>query len=102
MFKTKRLMNVDSGCAVSSVVEHYLDTIKRLILAIFSSLYFPFATIEKPLMLLDKSNVSMSSLAISKNLEFLIRVTSRVQVLVWKTSKNMNGIVQILTPRMWF
>ena len=25
--KTKRLMNVDSGCAVSSVVEHYLDTV---------------------------------------------------------------------------
>jgi hypothetical protein len=62
------------------VVEHYLDTIKRPILAIFSSLYFSFATISKLLISLDNINVLMPSLVIFKNPEFFIRVTSRVQV----------------------
>jgi hypothetical protein len=35
--------------AVSSVVEHYLDTIKRPTLAIFSSFLFSFAIIAEPL-----------------------------------------------------
>jgi hypothetical protein len=35
--------------AVSSVVEHYLDTIKRPTLAIFSTFLFPFETIAEPL-----------------------------------------------------
>ena len=53
----KKLVSVDSECAVSSVVEHYLDTIKRPILAIFSSLYFPFATIAEPLISLVLINI---------------------------------------------
>ena len=72
------------GCAVSSVVEHYLDTIKMPILAIFSCLYFPFAIIARPFISLNNYNVLMASLVISKNPEFFIWVTSRVQVLAVK------------------
>jgi hypothetical protein len=43
-------------CAVSSVVEHYLDTIKRPTLAIFSSFLFSFAIIVEPLISLIDSN----------------------------------------------
>jgi hypothetical protein len=71
-------------CAVSSVVEHYLDTIKMPILAIFSCLYFPFAIIARPFISLNNYNVLMASLVISKNPEFFIWVTSRVQVLAVK------------------
>jgi len=52
MFKTKRLRNVDSERAVSSVVEHYLDTIKTPVLAIFSSFLFSFETIAELLIAL--------------------------------------------------
>jgi hypothetical protein len=38
-FKIKQLPNVVSGGALSSAVEHYLHTIKRAFLAIFSYLF---------------------------------------------------------------
>jgi hypothetical protein len=62
------------------VVEHYLDTIKRPVLAIFSRFLFFFETIEEQLISLMIVNVLMLSHVISQNPKNFFRVTSRVQV----------------------
>jgi len=53
----KMKLKVRFECAVSSVVEHYLDTIKRPTLAVFSSFLFSFAIIAEPLISLIDSKV---------------------------------------------
>jgi len=72
------------GGLVAQLVEQCPFNSKTPILAIFSSFYFPFATIAKPLISLVIIRISMSSLVVSQNPNFFIRVTSRVQVLAVK------------------
>jgi hypothetical protein len=50
-------LTIRFDCAVSSAVEHYLDTIKRPTLAIFSGFLFPFAIIAEQLISLVDFNV---------------------------------------------
>jgi hypothetical protein len=70
---------------VAQLVEQCPFNSKTPILAIFSSFYFPFATIAKPLISLVIIRISMSSLVVSQNPKVFIRVTSRVQVFIGGT-----------------
>jgi len=54
-----------SGGLVAQLVEQCPFNSKTPILAIFSSFYFPFATIAKPLISLVIIRISMSSLVVS-------------------------------------
>jgi hypothetical protein len=53
------------GGLVAQLVEQCPFNSKTPILAIFSSFYFPFATIAKPLISLVIIRISMSSLVVS-------------------------------------
>jgi hypothetical protein len=55
----------DFGGLVAQLVEQCPFNSKTPILAIFSSFYFPFATIAKPLISLVIIRISMSSLVVS-------------------------------------
>ena len=63
-------INILLKCAVSSVVEHYLDTIKRPFLAIFSAFKFPLETIAEPLISLVIIHFSLLTRVFSQNPKF--------------------------------
>jgi hypothetical protein len=65
---------------VAQSVEQCPFNSKTPILAIFIRLYFPFAIIAEPSILLANYDVLMLSLVLSPNPIFFIWVTSRVQV----------------------